>query len=118
MYKEIVQVKSLEEIKAILSEILEDNYFSDRELKSVEYKNKIKSLGARYLIKRSILNHLKLDNKYLDIEIKNEDDGKPDLNYTGEVLKKAVEMNIISFKISISHSGNYISTLVVVEQDV
>ncbi len=118
MYKEIVQVESFEEIKAILSKNLDDNYFSDRELKSVEDKNKIKSLGARYLIKRSILNYLKLDNKYHDIEIKNEEDGKPVLTYTGEVLKKAVEMNITDINISISHSENYISTLVVIEENV
>jgi phosphopantetheine--protein transferase-like protein len=117
MHKEIVQVKSIEEIEAILLNNL-DEYFLNSELKSLEDKNKIKSLGARYLIKRSILDYLKLDNQYHDIEIENEKDGKPILKYKGEVLNKAEEMNVESFKISISHSGNYISSLVVLEENV
>ena len=118
MYKEIVQLKSVEEIEAILLKNSNDYYFIDRELKSVEHKNTIKSFGARYLIKRSILDYLKLEDQYHEIEIKNREDGKPVLAYTGEVKKKAAEMNITDFKISISHSGNYISTLVVVEENV
>ncbi len=117
MYKEIVEIKSVEEIDAILLKKT-DKYFTDRELKSVEDKNKLKSLGARYLIKRSILDYLELVNQYHDIEIENKEDGKPILSYTGEVMNKAEEMNIVGFKISISHSGNYISTLVVVEENV
>jgi len=117
MYKEIVQVKSVEEIKAIL---LNNSckYFTEKELKSVEDKNTIKSLGARYLIKRSVLDYLNLDNQYHDIEVENKDDGKPILKYLGVVLQKAIEMNIADIKISISHSGNYISTLVVIEENV
>jgi phosphopantetheinyl transferase (holo-ACP synthase) len=117
MFKEIVQVKSLEEIKAIILKN-SSKYFTEKELKSVEDKNTIKSLGARYLIKRSVLDYLKLENQYHDIEIENEDDGKPILKYLGVVLKIAIEMNIADIKISISHSGNFVSTLVVIEENV
>jgi len=117
MHKEIVQVKPLAEIEVILLQN-SDKYFIDKELKSIEDKNAIKSLGARYLIKRSILDYLKLYDQYHDIEIENEKDGKPILKCKGEVLTKAEEMNISGIKISISHSGNYISTLVVLEENV
>ena len=117
MYKEIVHIKSVQEIEAILFKHTDD-YFTDNELKSVERKNKIKSTGARYLIKKSILDHLKLSDDYHDIEIENEADGKPMVRLTGIVKKKADEMNIGNIQISISHSRNLISTLVVVEENV
>ena len=68
MYKEIIQVKSVEEIEAILFKYADDYYFVDNELKSVKNKNTVKSLGARYLIKKSILEYLNLDKKrcYID----------------------------------------------------
>ena len=45
-------------------------------------------------------------------------DGKPVVRLTGIVRKKADEMNIGNIQISISHSRNLISTLVVVEENV
>ncbi|MBU8893206.1 MAG: hypothetical protein KOO66_10535 [Bacteroidales bacterium] len=118
MYKEIVHIKSVQEIEEILFKHTDGYFFTDNELKSVEHKNKIKSTGARYLIKKSILDHLKLSDDYHDIEIENEADGKPVVRLTRKVRKKAEEMNIGNIQISISHSRNLISTLVVVEENV
>ena len=118
MYKEIVQVKSVQETEAILSKHSDDYYFTDNELISVEQKNRIKSPGARYLIKRSILDYFKLGDEYKDIEIENEAEGKPVVRFTGKVKKKLEEMNIGNIQVSISHSRNLVSTLVVIEHDV
>ncbi len=115
VYKEILKTKSVEEIEAILFKKADDYYFIDKELKSVEYKNSVKSLGARYLIKLSLLEFLGLKSEYNNIEIENEESGKPILIYKGKVKEKLQEKEISNVHVSISHSRNYISTLVVLE---
>lgn len=115
MYKELVQVKSIDEIKSILLNHSDDYYFTGKELKSVENKNVIKSLGARYLIKKSILDYLNMNNEYLDIEIENTRDCKPFVSFGGKVKEKINEQRIQNAQISISHSRNFVSTLVIME---
>ncbi|HAF28758.1 MAG TPA: hypothetical protein DCG75_06890 [Bacteroidales bacterium] len=115
MIREIVKTKSIEEIEEILFKQTDDYYFIEKELKSVEHKNTIKSLGARYLIKLSILEFLKLTKEFNDIEIENEESGKPILIFKGEVKDKLKENGISNVHVSISHSKNYISTLVILE---
>ncbi len=115
MYNEIVQVKSLDEIEEILFKHADDYYFIDKEIKSVEYKNTIKSLGARYLIKKSILEFLVLGDEYNDIEIENEETGKPIVNCTGKVAEAIKNNDIRHIHVSISHSKNYVTTLVIIE---
>ena len=118
MYKEITQVKSVEEIGVILSNHSDDYFFNENELKSVENKNTVKSLGARYLIKKTILDYLNLDKNYKDIEIESEKHGKPIIGFIGKVKMKIDEKGINNVQVSISHSRNFISTLVVLEQNV
>lgn len=115
MQKEIVHVKSIDEIEEILFKRADDYYFIDKELKSVEHKNTIKSLGARYLIKRSILDFLELGDEFNDIEIENEDKGRPVVKYTGKVLAAIKSKNVRNVQISISHSRNFVTTLVIIE---
>ena len=115
MYKEFVQVKAVDEVKAILLKHSDDFYFTDNELKSVEPKNTVKSFGARYLIKKSILDYLKMNEEYHDIEIKNNREGKPFVSFKGKVKEKINEQKNQNIQVSISHSRNFISTLVIVE---
>lgn len=115
MYKEIITTKSVEEIEEVLIKRANDYYFSDSELQSVEHKNTIKSLGARYLIKTSMLEFLGLKNEFKDIEIGNEKNGKPILIFNGEVRNRIRNREISNVQASISHSKNYITTLVVLE---
>lgn len=115
MHKEIVQVKSFDEIEEILFKHADDYYFIDKELKSVEHKNTIKSLGARYLIKKSILNFLELGDEFNDIEIENEDTGRPFVKFTGKALAAIKSKKVCNVQISISHSRNFVTTLVVIE---
>ena len=117
MYKEIIKTNSVEEIAALLFSKTNE-YFIDKELISIENKNSVKSLGARYLIKLSILKFLKLSKEYNDIEIENEESGKPIVVIKGNVKKKLKEREINNVQTSISHSRNYISTLVVLEYNV
>jgi len=46
MYKEIVAIKSVEDIEAILIKQADDYYFIENEIKTSENKHIIKSLGA------------------------------------------------------------------------
>lgn len=115
MYKEIIHTKSVEEIESVLFKHTDDYYFIDKELKSVEHKNSIKSLGARYLIKLSILEFLELENEFNEIEIENEENGKPQVIFKGVVKAKMKMKKIDHVQVSISHSRNLISTLVVLE---
>jgi len=115
MYKEIILVHSIEEIEEILFKNTDDYYFIDRELKSVEHKNTLKSLGARYMIKKSILDFLGLKDEYNDIEIENEQSGKPVIKCSVKLLNELKKKQINKVYASISHSRNYITTLVVLE---
>lgn len=111
MIKEITKIKTLAEMEEILTDQSVKTFFSDNEIQSVNDKNQMKSLGARYLIKKSILDYFQMDDDYRDIEIKYGTNGKPEL-YLHSDLKKKIQQNI---QISLSHSRNFISTLVVIE---
>lgn len=115
MFKEISVTRSVKDIEGILQNNPQDFYFTDRELRSVEYKNVSKSLGARYLIKRAILDYIDRGDAYLEIEIKNDDQEKPDIIFYNRVKKRIKEMEISNVQISISHSKNFIAILVVFE---
>ena len=114
MYTIYEQVKPVDEIESILKN-KPDYYFTEEELKSVENKNWIKSLGARYMIKKYILDLLNLDDNYSQILIKNNSDGKPVIGFLGIVKRKIEEKGIVNTQISISHSKNFVATLVITE---
>ncbi|MFP4023396.1 MAG: holo-ACP synthase [Thiohalospira sp.] len=116
MYKEIVVIKSVKEIETILFKHADDFYFIEDEIKSSEDKNIIKSLGARYLIKKSIIDFLGVTVGYHDIEIQNEQSGKPVVTIKGKVKEDLSERNIQKVHVSISHSKHYVSVLVILEK--
>jgi len=116
MYKEIVAVKSIKEIEAILFKQTDDYYFIEDEIKSSENKNIIKSLGARYLIKKSIIDYLDIKDSYHDIEIQNEPGGKPIVTVNGDVKEVLTKRKIQNIFVSISHSKYYVSVLVILEK--
>lgn len=115
MYKELEQVKSFDEIEKILIKKAEEYYFIDKEPNSLKYRNRIKKLGARYLIKKTILDYLELNEGNHEIEIENEDSGKPVISFKGMVEEKIKQKKVNDVKISISHSRNYVATLVIIE---
>ncbi|MDY6800352.1 MAG: hypothetical protein SVU94_03915 [Bacteroidota bacterium] len=116
MYKEIVAIKSVEDIEAVFFNQTDDFYFIEDEIKSLENKNIIKSLGGRYLIKKSIIDFLGLKEGYHDIEIQNGPKGKPVVKVQGNVKDILLERDIKKIHVSISHSKHYISVLVILEK--
>ncbi|MEE4198140.1 MAG: hypothetical protein V2I54_10885 [Bacteroidales bacterium] len=116
MYKEIVSVKSVQEIESILFNQADDLYFIENEIKSTENKNVIKSLGARYLIKKCLIDFLDLRDGYQAIEIQEERSGKPVVTVNGFVQEAIADRRIQNIHVSISHSRNFVSVLVVLEK--
>ncbi len=116
MYKEIVAIKSVKEIEAILFKHADDFFFIEDEIKSSEDKNIIKSLGGRYLIKKSIIDFLGVKDGYHDIEIQNEQSGKPVIIVKGKIKEDLSERKIQKIHVSISHSKHFVSVLVILEK--
>lgn len=115
MYNVIEKIKTISEIEKELSEYDESVIFTEREIKQNEKKNRLRSLGARYLIKKSILNFFELKTRFQEIEILNNKLGKPELYFAKEAMEKINLRSYGTIQISISHSRNYVSSLVVFE---
>ena len=115
MHIALEKVLSILEIENLLSGKPDNYFFTENELESAKQKNRKKSLNARYLIKKTILDYLDLKNDYMDIEIENDISGKPIIRFKGKVNKQIKNKQIINIQISISHSKNYIATLVTIE---
>ena len=111
MYQEISQLKSISEIESLFKEYSYEDFFNQNEIKSVENKNVNKSLGARYLIKKSIVEYFKNKINYKDFEIYNGENGEPKILVHNDIQTELMK----NIRISISHSRNFIATLVVIE---
>ena len=82
------------------------------ELKQVQH---LFTINLWKYLKKSILDFLQLEDEFSDIEIENEDSGKPVVRYDGRVKEKLEERGVNNIQVSISHSRNYVTTLVVIE---
>ncbi|MGE0088080.1 MAG: holo-ACP synthase [Bacteroidales bacterium] len=111
----IEKIVKVDEIERVFINNSESIIFTNKELKQNESKNKTKSLGARWLIKQSVLEFLKTENVYKEIEILNNSNGKPEIAVNGQVKEKMKANSLNNIQISISHSKNYIATLVTIE---
>jgi len=74
-------------------------------------------LGARFLVKRCVLDYLACEkgfkgNPYREIEIMNNEVGKPFVRVFGEVQKCVHTLRIKDMFISISHSRNWTTGMV------
>jgi phosphopantetheinyl transferase (holo-ACP synthase) len=88
-------------------------WFSDKELQVFPFPGKIQSLAGRYLIKKAIGNFLEEHEHYHEIEIFNDDFGKPEL-FLGEYIQQAMgRRGIKKVECSLSHSRNYITGMTI-----
>jgi len=109
----IIKKEKLEECKNLISISLE-SFFLSIELEKYFSENNLRSLCGRYLVKKSILDHFKTNN-FLEIQILNNEKGKPDINILGELKQKAKLLGISNLQCSISHSKNWVASMVVIE---
>jgi holo-[acyl-carrier protein] synthase len=91
------------------------NLFTETEI--VYCAKRINCLGARFIIKKCVLDYLacekgSIGNNYREIEIINNDLGRPFLRFFGDVRVSVHELKIKDILISISHSKNWISGMV------
>ena len=109
----IIKKEKLEDCKNLISISLE-TFFLSIELDKYYSENNLRSLCGRYLVKKSILEYFKTNN-FLEIQILNNEKGKPEITILGELKQKAKTMGISNLQCSISHSKNWVASMVVIE---
>ncbi len=92
-----------------------EKLFTKSELKRFSIIKSVGSLAARWLIKRSLLNILTLKNDhYLDIEILNDEYGKPEIELRSTVKERSKELGIESVICSLSHTQRRVAGMIVI----
>ena len=90
--------------------------FTEKELKLFPNKLNSGSLVGRYLIKSLIFRYLKIKDDFQQIEILNDELGKPLLDLSGQLMRYCHEKGIQSICCSISHSRKRVVGMIVVEK--
>jgi phosphopantetheinyl transferase (holo-ACP synthase) len=84
-------------------------WFSDKELQVFSFPGRAQSLAGRYLIKKAIIDFLEEKEHMHEIEIFNDDLGKPEV-ILGEHINQALKRRgIRKVECSLSHSQNFIT---------
>jgi holo-[acyl-carrier protein] synthase len=109
----IVKKIRLDECKEIICNSLVI-FFQENELEKYFSPHNYRSLCGRYLVKKSLLGCFKSSN-YHDIGILNDDKGKPEIFFQGELKKEMKESGVQEVICSISHSRNWVACMVVIE---
>ena len=98
-----------------------EKVFSEHEIAFCESKkNKEENYAARFAAKEAFLKAtglgLMLGHQLSDIEVVNDDHGKPSLNLKGDFKIKSIENNWNKIHLSISHLQNIACAVVIIEQ--
>ena len=112
-FYKIVDTIKKEEFMSFFNECEPAKWFSKRELETFSYPNNIRSLAGRYLIKRTICKFLGQNENMNEIEILNNDLGKPEISLGKNVLEKTRLAGIREIQCSISHSKNFIAGMTI-----
>jgi phosphopantetheine--protein transferase-like protein len=108
-YSKQVSTIGKEEFRSFYLSCEPGKWFSDRELQVYPFPGRAQSLAGRYLIKKAISEFLEEKEHMHEIEIFNDDFGKPEV-ILGEHIHKAMKQKgIIKVECSISHSLNFIT---------
>ncbi len=86
-------------------------YFLPREIELYGGGFRKKSLAVRWLVKEILIEHFGQQLSFLQICITNHSNGKPELKISNKKITDAIH-------ISMSHSRNYITAMVVIENEV
>lgn len=98
-----------------------EKIFSEQEIIFCESKkNKTENYAARFAAKEAFLKAtglgLTLGHQLSEIEVVNDNLGKPSFNLTGEVKKKSLEKNWNRIHLSLSHLKNVACAIVIIEE--
>lgn len=84
-----------------------ENWFSQRERDLFPFPVRAKSLAARYLVKKTVSEKLDQYNKYNQIEILNNDLGKPEIILSEELSEITNKKGFKKIMCSLSHSRTH-----------
>lgn len=113
IYRKIVEKISKEEFISIFSSCRPETWFSDRELKAFAFPAHASSLAGRYLIKKTICDVIDEKEKMNEIEIINNDFGKPEVLLGVNIHHALQKKGIKKVDCSISHSKRYITGMII-----
>ena len=111
-YKKYLLTYSIKEFINFIKDENYQRYFTEKEINVYGKRKNKGSLAARFLIKKHIIKQLNVDVNYTDIEILNNDFGKPTLKIH---IKPDIETEHIYF--SISHTKEQVSVIVVYDEN-
>ena len=109
-YKKHTKSYSIEDFTNQISEDLYCKFFTEKEIVSFGKKRKKGSMAARYLLKQLLIEHFNNDLKYTDVEVLNNEMGKPTLKIKN---RNDVETKHVFF--SLSHSKDTVVVFVIFE---
>lgn len=112
----IKRVENLLRYKKHISKIY--NKVELEQLNNHSTNKKLASMSGKLAAKEATLKALSLglgDINLVDIEITNEKSGKPILSLHNEGLKKANELGLTNFNVSISHDKDYAIAMVILK---
>ena len=98
-----------------------EKIFSEGEIVFCESKkNKAENYAARFAAKEAFLKAtglgLTLGHQLSEIEVVNDNLGKPSFNLTGEVKSISIEKNLNKIHLSLSHLKNVACAIVIIEE--
>jgi len=121
-----VDIIEIERIRRSLEELgsFRDRVFTGHEINWCESRNRARyeSYAARFAAKEAVLKALGTGLadgiEWQDIEIRNDEKGKPEVVLAGRALEIYRAMGARSIDISLSHCGSHAVAFVVIEQKV
>lgn len=112
-YSKFIDTIKKEEFISFFSSQKPETWFSERELHEYKFPGNAQSLAGRFLIKRTIGDYIKNCRDIHEIEILNNEFGKPEI-LLGRNIRHAIELTgIKKICCSISHSRNFITSLTI-----
>jgi phosphopantetheinyl transferase (holo-ACP synthase) len=112
-YRKCVNRISREEFSSFFSSCKPGEWFSEREMSRFSYPGCAGSLAGRYLIKKAIGDFINEYDKLAEIEILNDEMGKPVVSLGENIEQVIKDAGIKKIGCSISHSRNYFTGMTI-----
>jgi holo-[acyl-carrier protein] synthase len=115
---DITEIKRMEE--SLQSEAFQRKVFTPSELKAVDgFKNKAERLAGKFGAKEAFMKALgagiRQEVWFSQIEVLNEESGKPVIRVSGEAERRLQEMGVSQVHTSISHSAGIAVAVVILD---
>jgi holo-[acyl-carrier protein] synthase len=116
-----VDIVDMRELKDNLQdEVFQRKVFTSAEMDTVQrYKNIVEHLAGKFAAKEAIMKALEAGMRqevwFTQIDVLNDEAGKPYIQVSGEAAKRLAEKNASQIHVSISHSGGVAVAVVILE---